>query len=74
MPGVDVLFIGPFDLGINIGHPVLEAGKMDPELVNANQSIHKVEKANGKGAGIFCDTGEGESICYARVPGDERNN
>ncbi|CAH0037078.1 unnamed protein product [Clonostachys rhizophaga] len=35
VPGIDVLFIGPFDLGLNIGHPVPASGEMAQELVDA---------------------------------------
>ncbi|KAK4143215.1 Pyruvate/Phosphoenolpyruvate kinase-like domain-containing protein [Dichotomopilus funicola] len=55
-PLVDVLFVGPFDLGNNIGHPIL--GKMDPELEEAIARILKATVAAGKKCGIFCDTGE----------------
>ncbi|KAB8217298.1 Pyruvate/Phosphoenolpyruvate kinase-like domain-containing protein [Aspergillus novoparasiticus] len=46
LPGVDVLFIGPL------------ISKMDPELVEAIQSIHDAAQAAGKATGIYCDTGE----------------
>ncbi|QDS69012.1 hypothetical protein FKW77_009519 [Venturia effusa] len=57
VPGVDVLFVGPFDLGNNIGH-VIKNGKMDPELETAIQTIRKAAEANGKGSGIYCTSGE----------------
>ncbi|KAE8368889.1 Pyruvate/Phosphoenolpyruvate kinase-like domain-containing protein [Aspergillus caelatus] len=58
VPGVDVLFIGPFDLSVNIGHPITNPEKMDPELMEAIQSIHDAAQAAGKATGIYCDTGE----------------
>ncbi|OOO08056.1 HpcH/HpaI aldolase [Aspergillus oryzae] len=58
VPSVDVLFIGPFDLSVNIGHPITNPEKMDPELVKAIQSIHDAARAAGKASGIYCDTGE----------------
>lgn len=58
VPGIDVLFIGPFDLAVNIGHPILQPGKMDQEVYDAIDKIHAVAKAAGKVTGIYCDTGE----------------
>ena len=58
VPGIDVLFIGPFDLGINIGHPISGSGVMDAELVDAIQTIHEAAQAAGKKTGIYCDSGE----------------
>lgn len=55
--GVDVLLIGPFDLGNNIGHPILSA-KLDDELVQAIDSIHAAAQAAGKRTGIYCNSGE----------------
>ncbi|KAI5811659.1 HpcH/HpaI aldolase/citrate lyase family protein [Peziza echinospora] len=52
--GIDVLFVGPFDLGNSIGYPVDDNGTMHPRLTEA---IHKVLQAAtkaGKRAGIFC--------------------
>lgn len=54
--GVDVLFVGPFDLGNNIGHPIL--GSMHPELKAAIQKIHETAVAKGKWSGIYCTSGE----------------
>ncbi|OQU96064.1 hypothetical protein CLAIMM_02200 [Cladophialophora immunda] len=58
VPGVDVLFIGPFDLGLNIGHPIPASGEMDRELVDAIESIHATALEAGKLSGIYCDTSE----------------
>lgn len=58
VPGVDVLFIGPFDLGLNIGHPISGSGVMDKELVDAIELIHATATAVGKLSGIYCDSGE----------------
>ncbi|GAB7339045.1 hypothetical protein MBLNU457_5704t1 [Dothideomycetes sp. NU457] len=54
--GVDVLLIGPFDLGNNIGHPILET--MDPELKDAIARIHAAAGKAGKRTGIYCTSGE----------------
>lgn len=57
VPGIDVLFVGPFDLGASMGHPIT-AGKMDKELVDAIQSVQEAAQAAGIAAGIYCDSGE----------------
>lgn len=57
VPGVDILLIGPFDLGNNIGHPILD-GVMKTELHQAIDKIHKAAVDNGKKTGIFCVSGE----------------
>lgn len=62
-PLVDVLFIGPFDLGNNIGHPILD-GVMDPELNDAISRILRACKAAGKWCGIYCTSGE-QAKAYA---------
>lgn len=54
---VDVLFVGPFDLGNNIGHPIID-GKMDPELDQAISRTLKAAHDAGKKCGIFCTSGE----------------
>jgi len=54
--GIDVLFIGPYDLGNNIGHPV--TGEFEPELKEAIETIRKAAAAAGKSSGIYCGSGE----------------
>ena len=54
--GIDVLFIGPWDLGNNLGYPV--TGDFAPELKTAIAKILEVAKANGKKAGIYTTGGE----------------
>ncbi|KAK3301097.1 Pyruvate/Phosphoenolpyruvate kinase-like domain-containing protein [Chaetomium fimeti] len=56
-PLVDVVFVGPFDLGNSIGHPIL-GSKMDPELHEAVARIFKATVAAGKKCGIYCGSGE----------------
>ena len=56
-PGIDVLFIGPFDLGNNIGHPITSA-KLDEELVQAINKIREAAETAGKSTGIYCNSGE----------------
>lgn len=55
--GVDVLLIGPFDLGNNIGQPILD-GVMTDELHAAIDKVHQAAVRNGKKTGIFCVSGE----------------
>ncbi|KAB8071619.1 Pyruvate/Phosphoenolpyruvate kinase-like domain-containing protein [Aspergillus leporis] len=64
VPGIDVLFIGPFDLAINIGHPILDPARMVQELVQTIQSIRDAAHAASKAVDIYCDTGE-QATAYA---------
>jgi len=57
VPGIDVLFVGPFDLGNNIGHPILD-GSMHENLHAAIAKVLAAANAAGKKAGIFCTSGE----------------
>lgn len=50
--GIDVLFVGPWDLGNNIGHPV--QGEFDSELMAAIARIRKAAQDAGKKSGIYC--------------------
>ncbi|PNH42170.1 hypothetical protein VD0004_g5082 [Verticillium dahliae] len=54
--GIDVLFVGPFDLANNIGHPVID-GVMKPELHKAITRVLEATHKAGKKAGIFCTSG-----------------
>lgn len=56
IPGVDCLLIGPFDLGNNIGRPIL--GAMHKELEDAIEKIKDAAHAEGKKVGIYCGSGE----------------
>jgi 4-hydroxy-2-oxoheptanedioate aldolase len=56
-PLVDVVFVGPFDLGNNIGRPII-AGNMHTELHQAIERILKAAVAAGKKCGIYCISGE----------------
>ncbi|KAG9235647.1 Pyruvate/Phosphoenolpyruvate kinase-like domain-containing protein [Amylocarpus encephaloides] len=55
-PGIDVLFVGPFDLGNNIGYPILD-GTMHENLQVAITKVLQAAKSAGKKAGIFCSNG-----------------
>ncbi|KAJ4054162.1 hypothetical protein NW756_007775 [Fusarium oxysporum] len=55
--GIDVLFIGPFDLGNSIGYPILN-GVVKPELKAAINRILEVSRKAGKKCGIYSGSGE----------------
>jgi len=55
--GIDVLLVGPFDLGNNIGHPILD-GSMHTELVSAIDTVLAAAQKYGKRTGIYCTSGE----------------
>jgi len=57
VPGIDVLFIGPFDLGNNLGYPIID-GKMHENLLAAVAKTLKVATAAGKKVGIYATSGE----------------
>ncbi|XDG09224.1 hypothetical protein ABKA04_008839 [Annulohypoxylon sp. FPYF3050] len=57
IPGIDVLFIGPFDLGNNIGYPILD-GVIKPELKQAMDRILEATNKEGKKCGFFATSGE----------------
>jgi 4-hydroxy-2-oxoheptanedioate aldolase len=63
--GVDVLFVGPFDLGNNIGHPIID-GTVSKELQDAIKSVLDASIKAGKKAGIFCTNAE-QAKAYADV-------
>ncbi|ROV90887.1 hypothetical protein VSDG_08011 [Cytospora chrysosperma] len=56
-PLVDLLFIGPYDLGNNIGCPIID-GSVKPELKEAVARILKAAKSAGKKCGMYCSSGE----------------
>ena len=55
--GIDVLLVGPFDLGNNIGHPILD-GTISAELKDAIERVRRTADENGKRSGIFATSGE----------------
>jgi len=63
--GIDVLFVGPFDLGNSIGYPVTSA-TLHPKLQEAIQKI--LDAANGarKKAGIYCSLGGEQAKMYSQ--------
>ncbi|KAF7508295.1 hypothetical protein GJ744_009440 [Endocarpon pusillum] len=57
--GIDVLLVGPYDLGNNLHHPITSGdGEPDVELKAAIEKIRKAAVAAGKKAGIYCISGE----------------
>ncbi len=52
-PGVDILFIGPYDLSQKLG---LNGDIENPRVQEEIRKIIEVAKANGKTVGIFADT------------------
>ncbi|KAK8125731.1 2-4-dihydroxyhept-2-ene-1-7-dioic acid aldolase [Apiospora kogelbergensis] len=56
VPGIDLLFVGPFDLGNNIGLPILD-GVMQPGLIEAIDRILEVAHGAGKKAAFFATSG-----------------
>lgn len=65
VPGLDILFVGPFDLGNNIGHPVIN-GVMSEELQTGVKKVLEAAQKKGKQAGIFC-TGAEQARKYAEM-------
>ncbi|KAI1077067.1 Phosphoenolpyruvate/pyruvate domain-containing protein [Whalleya microplaca] len=57
IPGIDVLFVGPFDLGNNLGYPILN-GVMKPELHAAIDRILAATNMAGKKCGFFATSPE----------------
>jgi 4-hydroxy-2-oxoheptanedioate aldolase len=56
VPGIDVLFVGPFDLGINIDHPIINE-EMHQNLHAAISTILRTAKGAGKKSGVYCMSG-----------------
>ncbi|KAF5025301.1 hypothetical protein F66182_2634 [Fusarium sp. NRRL 66182] len=69
--GIDVLFVGPFDLGNAIGHPIIE-GVMASELKNAIAKILEASQKAGKKTGVYCTGGE-QAKLYAEQGFDMMN-
>ncbi|MBS0473005.1 MAG: 2,4-dihydroxyhept-2-ene-1,7-dioic acid aldolase [Proteobacteria bacterium] len=57
VPGLDVLFIGPTDLGLSLGRAA-KADQTDPVVVEAIDRILAVTKAAGRRAAIYCKSVE----------------
>ena len=59
--GLDMLYIGPSDLGLSLGRAV-QADQTDPVVVEAIDKVLAGAKRAGIRAGIFC-----KSVDYARA-------
>ncbi|KUI60415.1 2-keto-3-deoxy-L-rhamnonate aldolase [Cytospora mali] len=70
-PLVDVLYIGPFDLGNNIGYPIID-GDVKPQLKEAISKILKAAKGAGKKCGMYSTSGE-EAAQYGAMGFDMIN-
>lgn len=57
VPGVDVLFVGPFDLGNAMGHPVT-GPTFHPELDAAIKKVLVAAEKAGKKSGIYTPFGD----------------
>ncbi|KAI6132506.1 Pyruvate/Phosphoenolpyruvate kinase-like domain-containing protein [Pisolithus croceorrhizus] len=55
--GLDVLFIGPYDLSLNLGYPP-PFQDVHPEVEKVIQTILEVAHRKGKKCGIYCSSGE----------------
>lgn len=58
-----MLFVGPYDLGNDLGHPILD-GTMHEELKEAIGKIQQAAKDNKKSSGIYTVSGS-EARAYA---------
>ncbi|KAF8622870.1 hypothetical protein AX15_006686 [Amanita polypyramis BW_CC] len=56
LDGIDVLFIGPYDLSVSLGYPP-PVPDIHPDVEKVIQRILQVTHAAGKKCGIFCLTG-----------------
>ncbi|PSR92403.1 Pyruvate/Phosphoenolpyruvate kinase-like domain-containing protein [Coniella lustricola] len=63
-PLVDVLFVGPWDLGNNIGYPIID-GAFQPELKDAIARVLKACKNAGKKCGVYATSGE-DAAAYGK--------
>jgi len=54
--GIDVLFIGPYDLSISLGYPA-PSPDPHPEVEKIIQNIRQVVQKAGKKCAIYCITG-----------------
>ncbi|KAF4472628.1 24-dihydroxyhept-2-ene-17-dioic acid aldolase [Fusarium albosuccineum] len=55
--GIDLLFVGPFDLGNNIGYPIID-GNFKPELKDAITRVRDAAHKAGKKCGIYSASSE----------------
>ncbi len=61
--GVDVLFVGPLDLSVNLGIP----RQFDhPDFIEAAESVSEAARRNGKSSGILAFGTDGIATAYQR--------
>lgn len=65
VPGIDVCFIGPVDLGNSIGHPAESVGNYPPKLQDAIKYILQATQDAGKFTAIYTAGGE-SAKAYAK--------
>ena len=59
--GLDILFIGPYDLSQSLGVP----GQVShPDVVRAIMEINDKARCSGVTTGVFCDTKEALELWY----------
>ncbi|KAK4635594.1 4-hydroxy-2-oxo-heptane-1,7-dioate aldolase [Fulvia fulva] len=56
--GIDVLFLGPVDLGNSIGHSAESIGQYSRELEEAMKTVHQATKDAGKYTALYTAGGE----------------
>ena len=54
--GIDVVFVGPFDLGNSLGFPITSA-TLHPTLAAAIEKVRVAADKAGKRSGIYCTSG-----------------
>ena len=57
-PGIDGVFVGPYDLSLGLGARMPFEEAIRPELEEALSTIRGAATSRGKIAGIYCGTGE----------------
>lgn len=62
--GLDVLFVGPFDLGNNIGRPLIPT--MHDDLRAAIERVRVAAEKAGKWSGFFCGDGQQSKAMAAK--------
>ncbi|MFV0433287.1 MAG: HpcH/HpaI aldolase family protein [Leucobacter sp.] len=58
VPGIDGVFVGPYDLSLALGAEMPFEERVRPELEAALTRVREVATGRGKIAGIYCGTGE----------------
>lgn len=64
VPGIDVAFVGPFDLSISLGVDQPGPGSQDKKLVDALAAVLEASRRHGVASGVYCADGQG---AHARI-------